>query len=61
MAPFAAARPDNDLTAIDTTVGFGDLFAVVALSASLGLAVLVAFAVGALWLTIWHEADEPGE
>ncbi len=61
MVPFAAAAPDNGLTEFDPTFGFVDLFTVLALCMTVGLAVLVAFAVGALWMTIWQEADELGE
>ncbi len=61
MVPFAAAAPNNGLTELDPTVGFVDLFGLLALCMTVGLAVLVAFAVGALWMTIWQEAHELAE
>lgn len=59
MASLAAAAAKNGLTEVDPAVGgFGEVFSVLALSWIVGVAVLAAFAVGALWLTIWQEADE---
>ena len=57
MSPFAAAAPDKGLT----QVGFSELLGVLALSVIVGVAVLMAFAVAALWVTLWQEADELGD
>ena len=59
MSSFAVAASDNGLTQVDPTVGgFGEVFSVLALCWIVGVAVLAAFAVGALWLAIWQESDE---
>jgi hypothetical protein len=58
MAPLAAAAPGFGQDDVDLTVGFDDLFTVVIVFTGVCLAVLVAFAVGALWVTSL-DADEP--
>ncbi len=56
MAPIASAASD-----IGEDLGFDDLWLALALFTTVGLAVLVAFAVAALWLSSGEQADELDE
>ena len=60
MAEITAAAADIPQSGFDPTVGFDDLFAALVLFGSIGIALLVALAVGALWLSRRREADERG-
>ncbi len=51
MARITSAALGIGQTRVDPTVGFDDLFPILVLCTSVGLAVLVALAAGALWLS----------
>jgi hypothetical protein len=60
MAHVTAAPAEPPQTEFDPTVGFDDLFIVLVLFAGVGLALLVAVAAGALWLSRRQHANERG-